>query len=597
MKEVSKKLVRSEEAKRRVMQAVLKLSASLGGRIRTSPLLLSLAVAPMGVILMFVAVMLWVSFQRGVFGTASAIYTLENYRIILTDPFLYRVLWNTAIFTLSTTFFALVIGLPIAWLVERTTIPGKTLIYAIMTLGLLIPGIYTAMGWTFIAHPRIGFLNRWLVDTFGFASGPINIATPIGMGFVQGLSLAALAFILTAQVFRAMDPTLEEAAKVHGMSFGKTLQRVTLPLVLPGILAAVIYVTTIGIATFDIPAILGLGNRVYLLSTFIYIQVHPQGSGLPEYGITGAVGTFMVVVAGLLTLWYGQVLRQGHRFQVITGKGYRPASIELGSWAVVAWSFIGLYAFISSLLPLLLIAYAAFTPFFAPPSFEMMRQLSLVHFYDMDWELVFRGLLNTAMLVLWVPLVVLLFAFCISWLVVRSRSRARYALEFGAFLPHALPEVILAIGALLLSLFVFRDFLPLYGSVWLIGLVYAVARLAFATRAINASLLQIHSELEEAAFVAGISTIQTAWRVVVPLVRPTLLSVWIWTVLLVYRELTVAVFLAVHDNITLPAVIWSYWYGGAMNKASAITLLMTLVLTPLILTFWWFGRRSRVAME
>jgi len=551
----------------------------------------------MSVILMLVAVMLWISFQRGVFGTASAIYTLENYRAILTDSFLYRVLWNTAIFTLSTTFFALVIGLPIAWLVERTTIPGKTLIYAIMTLGLLIPGIYTAMGWTFIAHPRIGFLNRWLVDIFGLASGPINIATPIGMGFVQGLSLAALAFILTAQVFRAMNPTLEEAAKVHGMSLVRTLRHVTLPLALPGILAAVIYITTIGIATFDIPAILGLGNRVYLLSTFIYIKVHPQGSGLPEYGITCAVGTFMVVVAGLFTLWYGQVLRHGHRFQIVTGKGYRPALIELGGWSVVGWGFIGFYAFIAKLLPLLLIAYAAFTPFFAPPSFEMMRQLSLVHFYDMDWELVFRGLLNTAKLMLVVPLLVLLFGFCISWLVVRSRSRARYALEFGAFLPHALPEVILAIGALLLSLFVLRDFLPLYGSVWLIGLVYAVARLAFATRAINASLLQIHSELEEAAFVAGISTIQTAWRVVAPLVLPTLLSVWIWTVLLVYRELTVAVFLTVHDNITLPAVIWSYWYGGAMNKAAAITLLMTLVLTPLILAFWWVGRRSLVAMQ
>lgn len=579
------------------MQAVLRLPASLGRKVRTSPLLLSLAVAPMSMILMLVAVMLWISFQRGVFGTASAIYTLENYRAILTDSFLYRVLWNTAIFTLSTTFFALVIGLPIAWLVERTTIPGKTLIYAIMTLGLLIPGIYTAMGWTFIAHPRIGFLNKWLVDIFDLASGPINIATPIGMGFVQGLSLAALAFILTAQVFRAMNPTLEEAAKVHGMSLVRTLHHVTLPLALPGILAAVIYITTIGIATFDIPAILGLGNRVYLLSTFIYIKVHPQGSGLPEYGITCAVGTFMVVVAGLFTLWYGQVLRHGHRFQIVTGKGYRPALIELGGWSVVGWGFIGFYAFIAKLLPLLLIAYAAFTPFFAPPSFEMMRQLSLVHFYDMDWELVFRGLLNTAKLVLVVPLLVLLFGFCISWLVVRSRSRARYALEFGAFLPHALPEVILAIGALLLSLFVLRDFLPLYGSVWLIGLVYAVARLAFATRAINASLLQIHSELEEAAFVAGISTIQTAWRVVAPLVLPTLLSVWIWTVLLVYRELTVAVFLAVHDNITLPAVIWSYWYGGAMNKAAAITLLMTLVLTPLILAFWWVGRRSRMAMQ
>jgi iron(III) transport system permease protein len=551
----------------------------------------------MTLIVAFVTVMFWVSFQKGIFGTASAIYTLANYRELLTDPFVLQVIKNTLVFAVSSTLVALVIGLPIAWLVERTTLSGKTLVYTLMTLGLLIPGIYTAMGWTLIAHPRIGIMNRWLVDLFALESGPINIATPIGMGFVQGLSLASLAFILTAQMFRAMNPSLEEAAKVHGMGFGGIFRRITLPLAMPGILAAVIYIVTIGLATFDIPAILGLGNRVYMLSTFIYLKVHPQGSGLPEYGITGAVGVFMIVIAGLLTLWYGQVLKQGHRFEVVTGKGYRPALIDLGGWSVAGWGFIALYAFMSKLLPLLMIAYAALTPYFAPPSWEMMGRLSLVHFFQMDWELVLRGAKNTVTLVLAVPLLVVLFAFCISWLVVRSRRRARYILEFGAFLPHALPEVILAIGALLLALFVLGDAVPLYGSVWLIALVYVVARLAFATRAMNGSLLQVHKELEEAAFVAGLSNFRTAWRILLPLVRPAVMSVWIWTALLVYRELTVAVFLTVQDNITLPAVIWSYWYAGGINKASAVTLLMTLVLTPLILVFWWFGRRSQVSVQ
>jgi iron(III) transport system permease protein len=564
-------------------------------RNQTSSALLSLALLPMVVITILVAVMFWISLQKGAFGTPSAIYTLANYRDVFTDPFVYRVAGNTLIFTVTATFFALLFGLPIAWLVERTNISGKTLIYAIMTLGLLIPGIYTAMGWTLIAHPRIGILNRWFVDLFGFESGPVNIATPIGMGFVQGLSLSALAFILTAQMFRAMNPALEEAARVHGMGHGKILWRVTLPLAMPGILAAVIYILTIGLATFDIPAIIGLGNRIYMLSTFIYLKVHPQGAGLPEYGITGVVGAFMILVAGFLTLWYGQVLRQGHRFEVVTGKGYKPTQIRLGGWSVLAWAGIIGYALLSKILPLLLIAYAAMTPYFVPPSWMMLKQLSLTHFYTMNWDLVLRGLTNTAILVAVVPLVVLLLGFSISWLIVRSRNRARYALEFGAFLPHALPEVILAIGALLFALFVLGTTIPLYGSVWIIAIVYIIARLAFATRALNGSLLQIHRELEEAAFVAGLSHFKTAWRVLFPLIRPTLFSVWIWTALLVYRELTVAVFLTVQDNLTLPAVIWSYWYGGIINKASAVTLVMTLVLTPMILLFWWFGRRSQVS--
>ncbi len=578
-------------------QETLRFPVFFSRKSHTSAALLSVALIPMAVIFVLVVVMFWVSLQKGAFGTPSATFTLSNYAEVFSDPFIYRVVANTLIFTATATFVALLFGLPIAWLVERTTIAGKTLIYAIMTLGLLIPGIYTAMGWTMIAHPRIGILNRWLVEFLGLAEAPINIATPVGMGFVQGLSLSALAFILTAQMFRAMNPTLEEAARVHGMGYARILRRVTLPLARPGILAAVIYILTIGVATFDIPAILGLGNRVYMLSTFIYLKVHPQGAGLPEYGITGVVGAFMIIVAGLLTLWYGQVLRQSHRFEVITGKGYKPALIQLGGWSLAAWGFIAGYAFISKLLPLLLIAYAALMPYFVPPSLEAMKLLSFTHFYGMDWQLVLRGLANTAILVTVVPVVVLLLAFTISWLIVRSQSHIRYALEFGAFLPQALPEVILSIGALLLSLFVLGTTIPLYGSVWIIAVVYIVARLAFATRALNGSLLQIHRELEEAAFVAGLSNARTAWRVLFPLIRPTLFSVWIWSALLVYRELTAAVFLAVHDNITLPAVVWSYWYGGNINKASAVTLLMTLVLTPLILAAWWWGRRSQLSVN
>lgn len=561
-------------------------------RPKGSPLLTGLASIPLLVIFVLVAVLVWISFQTGILGSFEANYSLDNYAELLGDDFVARVTLNTLIFTVVTTLVALIIGLPIAWLTERTTLPGKGLVYATMTLGLLIPGIYTAMGWTFMAHQRMGFINRWLVGMFGLEQGPFNIATPAGMGFVQGLSLAALAFILTAQMFRAMNPSLEEAAKIHGMSFFATLRRVTLPLAFPAILAAVIYIATIAIATFDIPAIIGLGNRVYMLSTFVYLKTNPGDDEFPEHGVTAALGVLMIGVAVLLTWWYSSVLRQGHRYEVVTGKGYRPTLVDLGRWGWVGWAFIGLYVVASKLLPLLLIAYVALTPYVAPPSWEMLSRLSFTAFERVDWDLVYRGLSNTVLLVALVPTVTLVVAFAMSWLIVRSGSRYRYVLEFGAFLPHALPEVILAIAALLLSLFVLKGFLPLYGTVWLIAIVYVVSRLAFATRALNSSLLQIHKELEEAAYTSGLSPVRTSWRILVPLLRPTIMSVWIWSAILVYRELTVAAFLISHDNITLPAVIWSYWNSSATSLAAAVTLLMTGVLTPLILIFWWFGRRS-----
>jgi len=552
-----------------------------------------LAALPMFVIVVLVGVLISISFQSGIIGTADASFTLSNYVDLFSDPIIGEALYNTIIFSITATLVSMGIGLPIAWLTERTTMRAKSAVYAIMTLGLLIPGIYTAMGWTFLAHSRIGFLNRWATEFFALSEAPINIATPIGMGFVQGLSLAALAFILTAQMFRAMNPSLEEAAKIHGLGFFGTMRRITLPLAMPAILAAVIYIVVIGIATFDVPAIIGLANRVYMISTYVFEKANPGDEEFSQHGITAALGVIMIGVALLLTWWYSTVLRQGDKYQVVTGKGYRPTLIDIGNWGKAAWTFIILYIIAAKIIPLVLIAYAAFVPYLAPPSAKMFNLMSVDGIMEnMDWDLVVRGLKNTVLLVLIVPAATLVLAFSISWLIVRSRSRARYVLEFGAFLPHALPEVILAVAAILLSLFVLKDFVPLYGTLTLIAMVYVITRISFATRAINSALLQIHKELEEAAHVSGLSEIRTSWRILVPLLRPTLMSVWIWSAILVYRELTVAVFLVGHDNITLPAVIWSYWNSGATNLAAAVTLIMTLVLTPLVLMFWWFGRKS-----
>lgn len=560
---------------------------------KSSPTLMVLAALPMFVIVVLVGVLISISFQSGILGTSDAHFTLSNYNDLFTDPIIGQALWNTIVFSIVATLVSMGVGLPIAWVTERTTMRGKSAVYAIMTLGLLIPGIYTAMGWTFLAHARIGFLNRWAMEVFSLSEGPINIATPIGMGFVQGLSLAALAFILTAQMFRAMNPSLEEAAKIHGLGFFSTMRRVTLPLAMPAILAAVIYIVVIGIATFDIPAIIGLANRVYMISTYVFEKANPGDEEFSQHGITAALGVIMIAVALLLTWWYSSVLRQGDKYQVVTGKGYRPTLIDIGIWGKVAWGFIIVYIIAAKVIPLVLIAYAAFVPYMAPPSAKMFSLMSVDHLMEnMDWDLVFRGLKNTIILVLVVPAVTLVLAFSISWLIVRSRSKARYVLEFGAFLPHALPEVILAVAAILMALFVLKDIVPLYGTVVLIAIVYVITRISFATRAINSALLQIHKELEEAAHVSGLSEVRTSWRILVPLLRPTLMSVWIWSAILVYRELTVAVFLVGHDNITLPAVIWSYWQSGATNLAAGVTLILTLVLTPLVLLFWWFGRKS-----
>lgn len=563
--------------------------------ITISPFL-PIALLPMIALIAIVIVFVWVSFQTGSIGAKEAAFSTKNYKTLFGDEFVLEVIENTVIFAVSTTIVSLAIGLPIAWITERTTIRPKEVIYAMMTTGLLVPPIFIGMGWTFIAHQRIGMANKALMAIFGLDRGPINIESPAGMGLVEGLTLAPLAFVLCVQVFRTMNPALEEAALTSGMSFRKTLWKITLPLARPAILAAVIYIFVIGLATFDIPAVIGLSSNIYVFSTFVYTEAFPP-DGTPEYGIPAALGTAMVLVAALLTLWYVQMLRRSQRYQIITGKGYRAKEIPAGKWVIACWTFICTYFVIGLLLPVLIVCFMAFQPYITPPTLEAFGKATLINFREMNWEYVFRGVKNTVILMVLVPPIILFFAFCISWLIVRSRSSWRYLLEFGAFLPHTIPRVVISVGALLLSLFVLSNYVPIYGTVWILLIVYVITWLPFGTRALNSSMIQIHRELEEAAHVSGLTKGRTVGLIMLPLLRPTLFSVWIWTGLLAYREMTVAVFLISQDNVTLPAIVWGRWTQGAPTSAAAITVLMMAALLPLMIISWRFARRSRLAAD
>jgi len=190
------------------------------------------------IILAHLAVILWLSVIEGSPGAAVHSYSWKNYQEVFTDGRTVDVLINTIGFSVVSLLVALVFGLPAAWLVERTDLRGKTLLYTLMTIGMLIPGFAAAMGWLFLMHPRIGLLNVWAKQLFGLDNSPFDIASVVGMGWVQGLNLAPLAFIMTAAVFRAMDPALEEAAQTSRANWLRTMWRVTLPLAWPGIMAA-----------------------------------------------------------------------------------------------------------------------------------------------------------------------------------------------------------------------------------------------------------------------------------------------------------------------------------------------------------------------
>jgi iron(III) transport system permease protein len=543
------------------------------------------------VVITLPVIVLWLSFREASPVETFSAYSFLHYIEVFGDPFILRVMGDTLLFSLVALVVAFAFGLPIAWLLERTDLSGKSILYTLMTLGLLMPGFAVAMGWLFLLHPRIGIVNRLAMDLFDLTEAPFNIASVTGMGWVLGLSLAPLAFIMTAAVLRAVDPVLEESAYVSGAGFVQVLRKITLPLAWPGILAAGIYIFTIGFAAFDVPAIIGWSNKIFTFSTFLVLQL-VRDEGLPRYGAVAALSTVVMGIAAILIWWYSHLQAQSHRFQVVTGKGYRPRLIPLGRHAWKAWSFLGLYFALSNLLPLLVIIWASLLPYFRYPSAAAFRTMSLRQFQNIPWDQTVGGLKNTAVLMLLTPTLTLVIAVAFSWVVLRSKVPGRSAFDFVAFLPHAVPNIVFGFAALLFTLFVLKNTVPIHGTIWILLLVFVIARLSYATRMTNSTMIQIHKDLEEAATMSGVSTLVVLRRVVVPLIAPTLVYAWLWIALLTFRELTLAVILSTGDNLTLPIVVWNSWIAGGFGAAAALTLVLSALMIPLVGLYWWGARKT-----
>ena len=225
----------------------------------TSSSLVGLTLIATGAIVVLVGVVLWLSFTEGTPGDPVLQYTLEHYRSLFLDGFTYRVFGNTVLFSLMTLATSFLFALPIAWLMERTDFPGKPIVFTLMTIGAADPRLRRGA--------RLGVpaasAHRHGQQGADRAPGSQRRAVQhrehlLGMGLVEGLNLAPLAFIMTAVVLRAMDPALEEAAAISGAGPGRPCSASPCACCWPGILAAAIYVVMIGFAAFDVPAIIGL---------------------------------------------------------------------------------------------------------------------------------------------------------------------------------------------------------------------------------------------------------------------------------------------------------------------------------------------------
>ena len=547
-----------------------------------APLLLALA--PAALILGLILVMLWTGFRT---ETIGGVFTLDNYRRLADDPTAMRALVNTLQFALATLVVASGVGVFLAWVVERTDFGQPRIVYAALTLGVLIPGFFVAMGWLFLVHPRSGILLG-LFRALGLRAIPFDIITPLGMGVIQGITLAPVVFVILIAAFRAVDSSLEEAAAMAGASSATVIRRITLPLLTPALAGAAIYVFVIGVSAFDVPAVIGMANRVLTFSTYLAQRINPP-EGLPQYGVAAAFSTLMVALALGATWLYARILERGRSYQVVGGKSWRTRRTPLGRWRFVAGGAVVVYLLLAQGLPLAVLVWSAFLPYLQPFSYTALRALSWQNFDSLPWPLLATGFRNTLVIALVAPLIAILTSLLFSWIVVRTKFAWRYAFDAVAFLPHAVPAIVFGLSAVIASLYLSTALFDIYGSLGVLLVVMALTQVSFGTRLTNAALIQISGELDEAAEMAGASRAVVAWRILLPLLRPACVFGWLWLAMLSIRELTLSVVLTSSDSITFSVAIFTLLATGEAGQASAAALLMILFLLPPVLLYLRFA--------
>jgi iron(III) transport system permease protein len=534
--------------------------------------------------------LLWQSVLTPQTASVAAQYTLENFRTAYLSPETARLFLNSVTFALGAAALSLTIGTSLAWMNERTNTPFKTLFFALAIIPLVIPGILFTVSWIMLASPKIGIINLVLQTLTGTDAVFVNIYTMTGMIWVDGLHYSPMAFLLMTAAFRSMDPALEEQAAMSGASVLQVARRITLKLAWPAALGSALILFVRSIESFEVPALLGLPVGIHVYTSSIYQAIHEYPS---QIGLAAAYAVTLLLLTSLGIYAQSRLSRQGARFSTVTGKGFRPRTIDLGRWRYLTAAIFILYFVIIVLLPFLVLVWSSLQKFYSAPSWAALSRVSLDSYRAvLDYPNFGATVWNSLVLAVGSATTVMLVSAVISWIVVRTKMPGRWMLDNLASLPLVFPGLVLGLAIMVCYLTI--D-IGIYGTLWIMFIAYVTRFLPYGMRYNSASMLQIHKELEESAAMSGASWGLTFRRVVLPLLKPGLLAGWIYVMIVSIRELSSSILLYSPGSEVVSIMIWELWQNGQYVELSALGVMLILALFCLVLLAQLAGRRFGIA--
>lgn len=520
-------------------------------------------------------------------GFGPGPFSLANFVEAYWHPSIWRLFGNSLIFATGTAVVTIAMGGFVAFIVERTDVPGREVFHSLALISFALPGLLIAMAWTLSMSPNIGWLNQIYKTVTGASEPLFNIYTMGGMIWALSSHYFPLAYLLLGPALRMLDVRMEEASVMSGARTRQTLFRVTLPILRPALLSTVMLLFVRGIESFEVPRLIGNPARINVFTTEVQ---RATGQTTPEFGVASALSLALLAICVIAVYFYRRATRNAEAYATVTGKGYKPVPLNLGRWRwPVSIAAAVMFAFALG-CPLLTLIWQSFFRNLATPFVASNAPFTLANYqFVLHYPIFIEAVTTSVMLATMAATFVVLLTFVSAWVTQRAAPRGGWILDALAFSPVAVPSVI--IGASVLFAYLMLP-IPIYNTIWILLVAYITLYLPYGMRFATSGLTQIHRELEEAAQVSGAGTVQMFMRILLPLLAPIIVAAWLYVFVLAVRELSASVFLVGPGTHVLGTISLTMWEeGGSYGAVCALGVIQIIPLVAIVAALRWFERR------
>ena len=494
---------------------------------------------------------------------------LSPFRTLLTDPYYARLLAFTTGQALLSTLLTLLAGMPAAYVFARYDFRGKSLIRALTTIPFVLPTMVVAAAFTALLGPQ-GHLNRWLMDLLGLAAPPLRLQQTLALVLMAHVFYnAAIIVRLVGGFWANLDPRVEEAARVLGASRWQTFRQVTLPLLLPSVVAASLLIFLFCFTSFGVILVLG-GPQLVTIEVEIYYQAVPYFN-LPLAAALSLVQ--MVFTFGVMALYTHIQARAAVPLNLRPTEFTQRRPSTWGARLVLWGSLGGLLVLL--LAPLLALAWRSFTleGTFTPRYYQALFTNPFQSFFYVPPAVAIRNSLLVAGTTVVLALLIGLLG---AYLLAGPPKPLKSWLDPLFMLPLGTSAVTLGLGYIIA---LDQPPLNLRASPLLLPLAHTLVAFPFVVRSLLPALRGLNPRWREAAGVLGASRARIVREIDLPIVARAMLVGAVFAFTVSVGEFGATLLIARPDFPTMPVVIYRLLGAqGSLDQGQGLAMSTLLML-------------------